>query len=84
MNKNLYIILILSLLTFGLGCVDAFAQSSFNAQYEAAKFKNDTTAMIQSLKLWGDSLSEEADFEHGDSLLTLAHYGNCAIRSFEK
>ncbi len=28
--------------------------------------------MIQSLKFWGDSLSEEADFQRGDSLLTMA------------
>ena len=72
MNKNLYIILVISLLICSFGIATVAAQSSFHEQYKVAKLKNDTTSMIQSLKLWGDSLSEEADFEHGDSLLTMA------------
>ena len=72
MNKNLYIILVISLLICSFGIATVAAQSSFQEQYKVAKLKNDTTSMIQSLKLWGDSLSEEADFERGDSLLTMA------------
>ena len=72
MNKGLFRILIISLFLGVVGAGFVNAQSSYREQYKLAKFKNDSSAMIQSLKLWGDSLSEEADFQRGDSLLTMA------------
>lgn len=72
MNKGLFKILIISLFVCVVGVGFANAQSSFREQYKMAKIKNDSSAMIQTLKLWGDSLSEEADFQRGDSLLSMA------------
>ena len=72
MNKCLFNTLIISLLFAFCSVVKVAAQSSFSEQYKASKLKNDSSAMIQSLKFWGDSLSEEADFQRGDSLLTMA------------
>ena len=45
---------------------------SHHANYKLAQESKDTLAMIRSLKLLGDSISDESDFRSGDSILHMA------------
>lgn len=68
--KKIFILLLLFVF-----CICSFylsAEGSYRDEYKAALVKKDTAAMIQSLKYLGDSLSEEADYRSGDSILMKA------------
>ncbi|MDX9748861.1 MAG: histidine kinase [Paludibacter sp.] len=48
------------------------AQTAYQSSYQTALQEKDTLKMIRSLKMLGDSLSEEGDYRSGDSILMAA------------